>query len=160
MTFFFFQWFLPFKMETVLDMRLHLRYYVITRHIAKRHIGAPVANHQPSVLAHPASPLSETTFLILVSLGSGPKHGYAIMKEVETLSQGRVLLSTGTLYGAIKRLLADGWIHRLELPADSADGRDRKSYELTAPGRKVLQAETQRLRELVQIAAQRISEGA
>ena len=60
----------------------------------------------------PPSPLSEATFLILVSLGSGPKHGYAIMKEVEELSHQRVLLSTGTLYGAIKRLLADGTIQR------------------------------------------------
>lgn len=98
--------------------------------------------------------------MILVSLGSGPKHGYAIMKEVEELSQHRVLLSTGTLYGAIKRLLGDGWIYRLDLPEDSSDGRDRKSYALTTHGRKVLMAEMQRLQELVTIAAQRASEGA
>ena len=101
------------------------------------------------------SPLSETTFLILLSLGGGPKHGYAIMKEVEELSQGRVQLSTGTLYGAIKRLLADGWINRLDLPEDSNDGRDRKTYVLTAHGRKVLRAETQRLRTLIELATQR-----
>jgi PadR family transcriptional regulator PadR len=103
----------------------------------------------------PASPLSEATFLILVSLGGGPKHGYAIMKEVAELSQQRVLLSTGTLYGAIKRLLADGWINRLDLPEDANDGRDRKSYVLTSHGRKVLRAETQRLRELIELAVQR-----
>jgi DNA-binding PadR family transcriptional regulator len=103
----------------------------------------------------PTQPLSEAVFLILVSLGGGPKHGYAIMKEVEALSQHRVLLSTGTLYGAIKRLLADGWISRLDLPDDSNDGRDRKSYALTAHGRKALRAETQRLRELVELAVQR-----
>ena len=110
--------------------------------------------------AQAALPLSETTFLILVSLGGGPKHGYAIMKEVEDLSQGRVLLSTGTLYGAIKRLLADEWINRLDLPSDAQAGRDRKSYALTPRGRKVLRAETQRLRELVEIALQRVSQGA
>lgn len=99
-----------------------------------------------------APPLSEVTFLILLSLEGGPKHGYAIMKEVEALSQGRVLLSTGTLYGAIKRLLADGWINRLNLPEDSNNGRDRKSYTLTSSGRTVLKAETQRLRELVELA--------
>ena len=106
--------------------------------------------------SQPAPPLSEATFLILVSLGGGPKHGYAIMKEVEELSLHRVLLSTGTLYGAIKRLLADGWISRLDFPADSNVGRERKSYSLTSRGRKVLKAETQRLRELVEIAAARL----
>jgi DNA-binding PadR family transcriptional regulator len=104
-------------------------------------------------------PLSEATFLILVSLGSGPKHGYAIMKEVEELSQGRVLLSTGTLYGAIKRLLADGWIRRMELPGDDDDGRARKSYRLTTRGWSILQAEAQRLRELAEIAVELTAQG-
>lgn len=99
-----------------------------------------------------ALPLSEAALLILVSLKGGPKHGYAIMKEVEALSQGRVTLSTGTLYGAIKRMLADGWIRRIETPEDAADGRERKSYTLTKRGRRVLEAETQRLRQLVAIA--------
>jgi DNA-binding PadR family transcriptional regulator len=77
------------------------------------------------------------------------------MKEVEELSQQRVLLSTGTLYSAIKRLLADGWISRLDLPEDSNDGRERKSYALSSHGRRVLHAETQRMRELVELALQR-----
>ena len=109
--------------------------------------------------AHPASPLSETTFFILLSLEGRPKHGYAIMKEVEELSQQRVLLSTGTLYSAIKRLLAEGWISRLDLPEDSNDGRDRKSYALSSRGRKVLRAETHRMRDLVELAAQRVTWG-
>lgn len=99
-------------------------------------------------------PLSEATFFILVSLGSGPRHGYAIMKEVESLSRGRVLLSTGTLYGAIKRLLAEGWINRLDLPEDANGGRDRKFYTLTSHGRKVLQGEVRRIQELARIARQ------
>ncbi len=107
-----------------------------------------------------ALPLSESTFLILVSLSSGPKHGYAIMKEVEELSQGRVKLSTGTLYGAIKRMLADAWIRRVEEPAREPGGRERKSYALTARGRRVLEAETQRLRRLLEITEQRYTGGA
>jgi DNA-binding PadR family transcriptional regulator len=102
-------------------------------------------------------PLSESTYLILVSLSSEPRHGYAIMKEVEALSQGRVLLSTGTLYGAIKRLLADDWIQRVEQPEQELDGRQRKSYALTARGRRILAAETQRLRGLVEIGEQRFA---
>ena len=100
-------------------------------------------------------PLSEATFFILVSLGNGPKHGYSIMKEVEELSQNRVMLSTGTLYGAIKRLLAEGWIRRHDLPEDTQDGRERKSYALTSLGREALRAETRRLQALVALALQR-----
>jgi DNA-binding PadR family transcriptional regulator len=121
----------------------------------KRHNGDPVSNTKHPIPAQPALPLSETTFLILVSLEGGPKHGYAIMKEVEEMSQHRVLLSTGTLYGAIKRMLADGWISRLDLREDLNNGRDRKSYTLTSHGQKVLRAETQRLRELIELAVQR-----
>jgi DNA-binding PadR family transcriptional regulator len=114
-----------------------------------------VAHTKHTISTQPTLPLSETTFLILVSLDGGPKHGYAIMKEVEELSQHRVLLSTGTLYGAIKRLLADRWISRQDLPEDANDGRERKSYTLTSHGRKILRAEIQRLRELVELAVQR-----
>ncbi len=106
-----------------------------------------------------ALPLSESTFLILVSLSGGPKHGYAIMKEVEELSQGRVRLSTGTLYGAIKRMLADEWIRRVEEPASEPTGRARKSYALSVRGRRVLEAETQRLRRLLEITEQRYAGG-
>ena len=62
----------------------------------------------------PIAPLTESTYFILLSLSPEPKHGYAIMKEVQELSEGRVVLSTGTLYGALKRLLDEGWIIRLE----------------------------------------------
>jgi DNA-binding PadR family transcriptional regulator len=57
-------------------------------------------------------PLTEATFLVLVSLVLGPEHGYAIMKDVRDLSEGRVVLSTGTLYGVLKRLLEGSWIRR------------------------------------------------
>ncbi len=75
-------------------------------------------------------PLQEPTFFILLSLRGGEKHGYAILKEVATLSEARVKLSTGTLYGALNRLLDQGLIERLE----EHDGvRGKKAYRLT-PG--------------------------
>ena len=97
-------------------------------------------------------PLREPTFFILLSLSPGPKHGYAIMKEVESLSEARVKLSTGTLYGGIKRLLDQGWIHRVENPIPNGTDRERKSYELTELGRRALNAEIARLRKLVSVA--------
>ena len=97
-------------------------------------------------------PLREPTFFILLSLSPGPKHGYAILKEVENLSEGRVLLSTGTLYGAIKRLLDDGWIRRTDDPLPNGTDRERKAYALTEQGRRVLNAEVERLRKLVTVA--------
>ena len=97
-------------------------------------------------------PLREPTFFILLSLSPGPKHGYAIMKEVETLSEGRLKLSTGTLYGAIKRLLARNWIHRVDDPLPNGTERERKAYVLTEQGRRVLNAEIERLQKLVNVA--------
>ena len=98
-------------------------------------------------------PLREPTFFILLSLSPGPKHGYAIMKEVEALSENRVRLSTGTLYGAIPRLLDDGWIRRVVDPLpNSSTKRERKAYALTEQGRRVLNAEVERLRKLVNVA--------
>lgn len=103
-------------------------------------------------------PLREPTFFILLSLSPGPKHGYAILKEVEALSDGRVRLSTGTLYGAIKRLLDDGWIRRVDDPQPSNTKRERKPYALTELGRRVLTAEIDRLRKLVDVAQIRTAE--
>jgi DNA-binding PadR family transcriptional regulator len=97
-------------------------------------------------------PLREPTFYILLSLSPGPKHGYAILKEVEALSEGRVKLSTGTLYGAIKRLLDRDWIKRVTDPIPNGTGRERKAYALTEQGRRMLNAEIRRLEKLVRVA--------
>ena len=104
-------------------------------------------------------PLHEPTFLILLSLSTGPRHGYAILKEAESLSEGRVKMSTGTLYGAIERLLEQGWIRRVDDPLPNETNRERKAYELTELGHKVLSAEIARLQKLVSIAQSRIAEG-
>ena len=97
-------------------------------------------------------PLREPTFFILLSLSPGPKHGYAILKGVENLSEGRVKLSTGTLYGAIKRLLDRGWIRRVNDPLPNSTERERKAYDLTELGRRVMNAEITRLKNLVSVA--------
>jgi DNA-binding PadR family transcriptional regulator len=107
-------------------------------------------------------PLTEATYFILLSLAPGTRHGYAIMKDVRHLSHGRVSLSTGTLYTALKRLLDAGWIQRSgDKPGENGRdeaagaGRQRKEYSLTPTGRHILQAEVQRLEGLVSAAQQR-----
>jgi len=82
-----------------------------------------------------------------------PRHGYSILKDVEEMSERRVRLSTGTLYGALRRLLDYGWITR-----HSADdkARGRQDYRLTARGRKILQQEIARLKQLTRLAGLRV----
>ena len=101
-------------------------------------------------------PLTEATFFILLSLAPGDRHGYAIMQDVASLSSGRITLSTGTLYGALKRLLEQGWIVRAEKDDSDDEGRPRKVYALTDTGRRVLQAETDRLQQVAQLARLRL----
>jgi DNA-binding PadR family transcriptional regulator len=94
-------------------------------------------------------------FLILSSLASGPLHGYAILQEIQSLTNGRVRLSTGTLYGALRRLLEEGSIRRFK---EKQAPRDRQAYELTAGGHQALAAEVDRMRSLVTIASARFRE--
>jgi DNA-binding PadR family transcriptional regulator len=93
-----------------------------------------------------------------MSLAAEPRHGYALMKDIETVSQGRVRLSTGTLYGALHRLLEDRWIERFEQEDTS---RDKQAYRLTASGRRQLEAELERMKQLTRagMARLRVSEG-
>jgi DNA-binding PadR family transcriptional regulator len=106
-------------------------------------------------------PLREPTFFILLSLSDGSKHGYAILKDVEALSNGRVALSTSTLYEALARLLDQGLVARVSAAerddaADSHPGRPRKLYRLTLTGQRVLSAELARLEGLVALARRRL----
>ena len=103
-----------------------------------------------------SQPMTETTYFILLSLAPGPGHGYAIMKDVQKLSQGRVTLSTGTLYGALKRLLEQGWIERVDDPAAAENGRERKAYRMTNLGQAALDGEVERLNALLAAAGQRV----
>jgi DNA-binding PadR family transcriptional regulator len=100
-------------------------------------------------------PLTEATFFILLSLIGGKKHGYAIMKDVAQLSDERITLGTGTLYGALGRLLDQGWIDRVD--EERVTGRPRKAYELSDLGRRILAAETERLRSLMEAAQLRLA---
>lgn len=111
-----------------------------------------------SMKSIPTSPLTEATFFILLSLSPSPKHGYAIMKEVKELSNGRIKFSTGTLYGAIKRLLEQGWINRVADPEPNLTERERKAYMLTDKGSKVISAEVERLKSLIKTAQEHIPE--
>jgi DNA-binding PadR family transcriptional regulator len=90
-------------------------------------------------------PLTPALFHVLLSLVDDQKHGYAILKEVSERTNGSVELSTGTLYGIIKRLLADGLIRESALGSTDR----RRAYRLTAFGRRVALAEAERLRDLV-----------
>jgi DNA-binding PadR family transcriptional regulator len=109
---------------------------------------------------HTNLPLTETTYFILLSLSPAPRHGYSVMKDVRQLSQERVVLSTGTLYSALKRLLDQGWIQRTDDPEGSSDGRGRKAYRLTALGQQILEAEVLRLHGLVNAARGRALDAA
>ena len=88
--------------------------------------------------------LTEAVYYILLSLVT-PRHGYGIMQEAERMSQGRVKLAAGTLYGAINGLLDRGWIRAVPGAEDSR----RKEYALTEAGREALEGELDRLKELV-----------
>jgi len=100
------------------------------------------------------SPLTEPVLLLLLSLADQPRHGYSILKDVATMSGGRVQLSTGTLYGALQRLLNQGWIERFE---ENESTRDRRTYRLTSRGRRHLRAEVERMRHLTKLAGLRIA---
>ena len=99
-------------------------------------------------------PLTEPVLLMLLSLAERPRHGYSILKDVERISGGRVKLSTGTLYGALRRLLDDAWIERVE---EDESPRDRRPYRLTPRGRRNLQLEVERMRHLTKLATLRVA---
>jgi DNA-binding PadR family transcriptional regulator len=101
-------------------------------------------------------PLSEPVLLILLSLADQPRHGYALLKDIEALSGGRVRMGTGTLYGALRRLLEDQWIQRFEQEDTS---REKQAYRLTAAGRRQLQQEVLRMKQLTRAANSRLRIG-
>lgn len=105
--------------------------------------------------------LTPAVFQILLALADGERHGYAIMKDVEASTGGRVRLGPGTLYRSIKRMLADGLIEECdERPDPDLDDERRRYYRLTALGRRVARAEAERLAGLVQLArAKRLLHG-
>ncbi len=98
-------------------------------------------------------PLTPAVFHILLALSDGERHGYGIMREIEARTAGTVRMGPGTLYGSIKRMLADGLIVEMdERPDPALDDQRRRYYRLTHRGERVAQAEAVRLERLVGIA--------
>jgi len=98
-------------------------------------------------------PLPQATFHILVALADQDRHGYAIMQDVASRTDGELKLSPGTLYGSIKRLLEAGLIVEVDEPrGQTSDNERRRYYRITKFGRDVGQAEADRLTDLLRQA--------
>ena len=99
-------------------------------------------------------PLREPTFLVLAALGPGELHGYGIIKAVEEMSEGRVRLRAGTLYGALERLESQGYV--AFCGEGSEGGPARRYYRLTTAGHELLAGEASRLAANARIAFARL----
>ncbi|MCI0436430.1 MAG: helix-turn-helix transcriptional regulator [Gemmatimonadetes bacterium] len=98
--------------------------------------------------------LSDLAFHVLLALGEGAAHGYAIGKDIERRSGGRLDPTTGSLYQALRRLHEEGLIEPVDAPAEDTDAR-RRYFALTRAGRRVAAAEATRLAALVDTARER-----
>lgn len=103
----------------------------------------------------PISALSPASFYILLCLFCQDRHGYDILKQVEKDSQASIKMGPGTLYGALKRLLDNGWIAESS-KASSDEPERRRYYRITEDGRKALGVEMQRLEELIKLGQTRL----
>ena len=104
-------------------------------------------------MSETSAPLTAAMFNVMLALSDGDKHGYAILKDVAAQTNGEVQLSTGTLYGIVKRLLSEGMIVELRRrPAAEDDDSRRRYYHLTAEGRKTAVAEAVRMEKLLERA--------
>ena len=97
-------------------------------------------------MAERDNPLTEAVFYILLALRK-PNHGYGIIQEVQELTNGRLTLGAGTLYGAIQTLQKKDWIQIYSVDTES---RKKKEYIITDRGKEVFRAEQRRLKELLQ----------
>src|SRR5881227_1040572 len=98
-------------------------------------------------------PLTPAVLHIMLALVDGERHGYSIMQEVTLRTGGKVRMGPGTLYGSIKRMIADGLIEEsAERPDPALDDERRRYYRLTELGRAVAVAESKRLEATLGIA--------
>ncbi|MFI3686085.1 PadR family transcriptional regulator [Vagococcus fluvialis] len=97
---------------------------------------------------NPNLPLTETTFYILLVLTT-PAHGYAIIQEIDKLSDGTVKVAAGTMYGAIENLLKLNWIE--EIPSRE---KRRRVYQITDVGEKILTLEIERQKSLIKLSSE------
>jgi DNA-binding PadR family transcriptional regulator len=98
-------------------------------------------------------PLPSAAFQILLSLADGDLHGYAIMRQVEEQTNGRMRLGPGTLYSSVQALLEEGLIE--EIDPKSVTNERRRFYRLTSSGRKLARSEAERLADLLRVARAR-----
>jgi PadR family transcriptional regulator PadR len=98
--------------------------------------------------------MREPTYFVLASLLDGPLHGYAIIQRSEELSGGRVRLATGTLYTALDRLAAEGYVELVS--EEIVHGRARRSYGLTPPGADALRAEATRMADAARLVTRQV----
>lgn len=91
-------------------------------------------------------------FAILLALARGDLHGYAVMQEVERQSDAAIRVGPGTFYGAMKRMLANGWIEEVAAP-EGDDPRRRRLYRLTRGGRVAASTHAEQLAQTVSYAA-------
>lgn len=100
------------------------------------------------------STLPPAYFHILLSLGKGERHGYALRREILNRTDGKLRLGPGVLYGSINKMLELGFIEESsDRPDPHLDDERRRYYRITPYGRKIAQAEAARMRELAQLAA-------
>ena len=105
-------------------------------------------------VASDLTPLSTAFFHILLSLGVGERHGYALKREISQRTDGKLKLGPGVLYGSINKMLELGLIEESDdRPDPHLDDERRRYYRITPFGRKVAQAEAARMRELAELAA-------
>jgi DNA-binding PadR family transcriptional regulator len=117
--------------------------------VAPKEIEPVNASSDPGQL----QPLPAAQLHIMLALADGEKHGYAIMREVEQMTDGDVAMGPGTLYGAIKRMLSAGLIEETdERPDPAMDDERRRYYRVTGLGARALSAETERMERLVRTA--------
>jgi DNA-binding PadR family transcriptional regulator len=102
--------------------------------------------------------IRRSTYFVLAALLDGPLHGYGIIKRASELSDGEVRLSTGTLFGALDRLVESGLVEAGE--EEKVEGRVRRSYTLTHDGHSALAAEAARLRRAARVVEARVARAA
>ena len=102
------------------------------------------------------APLTPAVLHVLLALCDQERHGYAIMKQVQSDSEGKVKMGPGTLYGSISRMIDAGLIRESEKRADpKMDDERRVYYKITGLGQKALAAEVERYREVVAVAREK-----
>lgn len=105
----------------------------------------------------PTAAMREPTYYVLAALLDGPLHGHAIIKQAETLSQGRVRLAAGTLYAALDRLTREGLI--ATAGHETVNGRERHYYTLTTTGTTALHTEAERMAAAARLVTTRPTAG-